>query len=691
LETCSVPCSIIVILLIIILCLCLCIWIPFGLIFGDNTYVIDPSARELDERTTPTPVVIRPTPYYQSEEPVLPGQGESGAAQARVLSLAAFETITTLDEIYVPGAHLRDLASRLRGVEDIPQTYVHQDGPYQVGDTKNFWVTNIDSRQKFQVAATARYETENLLFWIEEGVRFNQNDLGSLAETFQNEIYPTTRYFFGSESKPGIDEDPRIYVLFAGNLGSRTAGYFSSGDSQHPDLIPFSNGHDMFLLNSDHYSLRDPYLYGVLAHEFQHMIHANQDFNETAWLNEGLSELAVYLNGYYSGHFARAYAQNPGTQLNDWPDSSESARSHYGASFLFTKYFFDRFGEDALRALVSEQENGLKSIDRVLQQFEFYETESEYPMTADDVFADWVIANYIQDPGTGDGRFTYSELPDAPRPAYRERIRNCPTELMTRDVRQYAVDYIRITCPGDYTLVFEGSTEVRVLPVEPNSGSYYFWSNRGDMSNMTLTRSFDFSDIEGPLTLSYWTWFDIEQDYDYLYLLASLDGESWQILETPSGRMPDTLSNSYGWSYSGASGMTGPEWINETVDLSSYAGQEVWLRFKYLTDDAVNGEGFLLDDIEIPEIDYYSGFEEDDGGWEAEGFVRIQNVLPQTFRISMIHKGQEINVEQIALSGMNELELNIRIGTEFDEVILVVSGSTRHTRQPAAYQFQIHP
>jgi immune inhibitor A len=211
------------------------------------------------------------------------------------------------------------------------------------------------------------------------------------------------------------------------------------------------------------------------------------------------------------------------------------------------------------------------------------------------------------------------------------------------------------------------------------------------MSNMTLTRFFDFSEVEGPLSLSYWTWFDIEQDYDYLYLMASLDGERWQILETPSGEKPDPLSNSYGWSYSGISGENRPEWINETIDLSHYAGQQVWLRFKYITDDAVNGEGFLLDDIEIPEIGYSSSFEEDDGGWEADGFVRIQNVLPQTFRVSLIHKGEETLVEQFTLNDLNELELDLQIGSGLDEVILVVSGSTRYTRQPAAYRFSIQP
>ncbi|NJN43735.1 MAG: hypothetical protein HC806_02680 [Anaerolineae bacterium] len=126
---------------------------------------------------------------------------------------------------------------------------------------------------------------------------------------------------------------------------------------------------------------------------------------------------------------------------------------------------------------------------------------------------------------------------------------------------------------------------------------------------MTLTQQFDFSDHAGALTLSYWTWYDIETDYDYVYLLSSLDGENWQIITTPSGTAHDPSGNSYGWAYNGQT----RGWIQETVDISQLAGQEVYLRFEYITDAAVNGEGFLLDDVEISEIGYQTDFETDEG------------------------------------------------------------------------------
>jgi bacillopeptidase F (M6 metalloprotease family) len=71
---------------------------------------------------------------------------------------------------------------------------------------------------------------------------------------------------------------------------------------------------------------------------------------------------------------------------------------------------------------------------------------------------------------------------------------------------------------------------------------------------MTLTQSFDFTDHSGPLTLSYWTWYDTEKDFDFVYVEASTDGEHWQTLTTPSGTPEDLTGANYGWGYTGVSG-----------------------------------------------------------------------------------------------------------------------------------------
>ena len=227
---------------------------------------------------------------------------------------------------------------------------------------------------------------------------------------------------------------------------------------------------------------------------------------------------------------------------------------------------------------------------------------------------------------------------------------------------------------------------VDVIPVTPYSGDYYFWSNKGDEADMKLTKNFDFTNHEGPLTFSYFTWYDLEKDYDYLYLEISEDGETWTILETPSGTAEDPSGNSYGWGYNGATN----GWIQESVDLSDYSGKEIQIRFEYVTDAAVHGEGMVIDDISIPEIGYFTDFEKDEDGWKGEGWLRMNNVVPQTYRLSMITYGDRIDVVPIPTGEDLSAEVNLDIGDNVDHVVLVVSGTSRFSRQKAAYRIKIH-
>lgn len=596
------------------------------------------------------------------------------------------ETIETLQQALVPENNPSQLACQLKGTCNIPATMEPPTVPRVVGDRQKFWVTNVDTNENFQVDATLKYVTPHVYFWVEDGVSYDEGELKDLADAFDNKIYPTDREFFGSEWSPGIDGDVHIYILYARGLGSSVAGYFSSADELSPLIHPYSNAHEMFDFNADITNLGDSFTYGVLAHEFQHMIHFAQDRNETLWINEGFSVVAAFLNGYDVGGFDWLYLSNSDIQLNDWPNDQTATSPHYGASFLYLTYFLDRFGENATKAVVKDPVNGFDSIDNVLKQISATDPVTKQPITADDVFVDWAVANYVLDGKVGDGRYVYHNY-SAPNPASTtETLSDCPQSPLTRDVYQYGVDYIEINCPGDHTLHFEGSTIAGLLPVNAYSEKYAFWSNKGDDSDMTLTREFDFTNVSGPINFTYRTWYDLEKDYDYLFLEASADGEHWQILTTPSGTADNPSGNSYGWGYNGQT----DGWITEEVDLSQFAGQKVEIRFQYITDAGVNGEGFLLDDVRVDATNYAyaSDFESDDGGWIPSGFVRVENVLPQTYRLSLITKGDTTTVTYIPLNADQtaDIPLSLKSG---EEAILVVTGTTRFTRLPAAYQIEI--
>jgi hypothetical protein len=386
------------------------------------------------------------------------------------------------------------------------------------------------------------------------------------------------------------------------------------------------------------------------------------------------------------------YAFDPDIQLNDWPYNGADSAAHYGSSFLFLSYFLDRFGEEVTQALISEAENGLESVDLVLAQIGATDALTGMPITADDFFQDWLVTSYINDSSIGDGRYVYKGYSNVPYFSETERFDTCPVETTTRAVSQYGVDYVLFNCAGDYTLHFEGSLETSLLPEGPYSGDYAFWSNKGDESDMMLTRSFDLTNVSGPLDMTFRAWYDLEQDYDYLYVLVSVDGRVWDTLQTPSGTSLDPSGNSYGHAYNGLSGgRAQARGIEETVDLSAYTGKNIQVRFEYVTDAAANGEGFLLDDIAVPAIGYFSDFEQDDGGWDAAGWVRVRNALPQTFRLSLIiNRWSSAEVQRIDLGSDLSVDIPISLGPG-DEAILVVSGTTRFTRQMAGYQFEVRP
>lgn len=591
------------------------------------------------------------------------------------------ETLNTLSETSVPENDPYELACRLQAVCNVSTTV--QAKQYNVGDQETFWISNSDTAEHQQISATLMYETPHSYFWVEQGTEVDQGEMKRLMDTFENEIYPTDREFFGSEANPGVDGDPHIYVIYATSIGHNIAGYFSSADSFNPLVREYSNGHETYVLGTSQ-DLGDEYTYGTLAHEFVHMIQNASDRNDVSWMNEGFAEVGSFLNGYYAGGADWLYVQQPDMQLNTWVDNqSPDFSAHYGQSFLYLAYFLDRFGEEASKALTNNPENDLQSVDGTLADLNITDPQTGQVITADDVFMDWATTLYLKDGSVGDGRFDYKNYAEAPQVTAVESVSNCP-QTLSGTVNQYGMDYYSITCDGDYTLSFTGSTVVGLLPTSPNSGDYVFWSNRGDESAMSLTREFDFTNASGTINMSFAMWHDLETDYDYVFLEASTDGQNWEILTTPSGTAEDPSGNSYGWGWNGQTN----GWVTEEVDLSQFAGQTVQIRFEYVTDAALNGEGFLLDDVRIDAIDYTSDFEADDGGWQGEGFVRVANVLPQTYRLNLVIEGATTTVTPITLNPDQTAEIPLSLNNG-ERATLIMAGTTRFTRQPAAYQIEI--
>jgi len=257
-----VPVGLVGTFLVCAACVCLVVIGLFGLGLWTNIRINDGLNVNFGATPTAAPQVIRPTP-----------EGSSSVEGRESEVVVSSETLETLQNTIVPISDLRDLALRLEGKDNIPLTIVSPAGNLNIGSRKDFWVANVDTNENFQINTTLQYLTDRTYFWIQEGITYDEQDLQNLAETFDSEIYPITREFFGSEWTPGVDGDPHLYIVYAEGLGSNLAGYFSSADENHPLAHEYSNAHEMFLLNADNVGLNEEFAYSVLAHEFQHMIH----------------------------------------------------------------------------------------------------------------------------------------------------------------------------------------------------------------------------------------------------------------------------------------------------------------------------------------------------------------------------------------------------------------------------------
>ncbi len=555
--------------------------------------------------------------------------------------------------------------------------------PLSPGRLETFYVHDFTTQRTREIRARLVYAGPVAYLWVEEGLEPDPEAVRAFMEAFETDIYPTTRQYFGSEWKPGIDGDPRLHLLYVRTLEGGVAGYFASVDEWPRDVHPYSNQRELLIFSAQATGLQGPWARSLLAHELQHMIHWYQDRNESAWVNEGASELAALLNRGPAGFAVYSYLQEPDIQLNTWPDPQQGTLlPHYGASFLFLLYFWEQLGDDALRDLIAHPENGWDGIQAVLARY-----QPERSLEA--FFLDWLTANLLQDTSLGQGRYGYRSLDLDPLRV--QDVRSCPITL-EGVVSPFGVDVYRLACPGAWRLGLQAPATVALFPTAPRSGRFAFWSGYADGSEMRLTRRFDLSRVQGPVTLTYWTWFDLEPEYDFVYLLASRDGRRWEMLRTPSGTDANGVGNNYGWGYTGPSGgRRPPRWIREEVDLSAYAGGPVWIRFVYVTDAAVNYTGFLLDDVRIDALGYREDFESEDHGWEAEGFVRVTNRVPARYRWRLVHRGPEAFwVQDLPIEAGHRGEALVDIPQE-GETYLLITLLTRYTREPSPYTFTVQP
>jgi immune inhibitor A len=610
-----------------------------------------------------------------------PATTTSADASATPSSKARPQALPDLDNL--PSRDLLDLARRLGGLKDAPADPVNSSPQnLSVGDKHTFHLILMPSAGQGQevppnpvdVSATLRAVTPHAYFYVQDGQSVSQGELDKAAQAFEDTVYPEVTQAFGRELSPGIDNDVHI-TIFNGPLEG-AAGYFSDIDEYPKEIAPLSNEREMVYMDVSLGMGTDGYT-SVLAHELQHLVHFNGNANEDLWINEGLSVVSGSLpNG--EDDFGDTFLASPDTQLNEWDESGDNY-THYGAAGLFFRYLSLRStGTNPLHDLVFEKDKGITGIDDYLDKH--VSGFALRPPDFDMLFDSWTVDNYLNRP---DGY-----LPAGQGPAISATLDG--TKSGEGTVHQFAADYIEVDKPG--TLTFDGSETAPALAEQPHSGSGQWWSARGDSIDTTLTREVDLSAVHSA-TLRFWTWFDIEKWYDYGYVEVSTDGgDTWQVLRGQQTTDEDPVKQAYGPGYSGNSGGGDtPKWVEESIDLSPFAGQKVALRFEYVTDGGLNTPGWAIDDVRVPEIGL-SDDAETDGDWTANGFQRLTGPIAQKFAVQVIEVGGQTNVSQVELDSANDATIDLR-GPDQGVVksIVVIAAESEGTSEEARYSYSFSP
>lgn len=144
---------------------------------------------------------------------------------------------------------------------------------------------------------------------------------------------------------------------------------------------------------------------------------------------------------------------------------------------------------------------------------------------------------------------------------------------------------------------------------QAHSGTHAWFSGADNNLRNTLTRSVDLTSVSSA-NLTFWTMYDIEQNYDYGYLKVSTDnGTNWTTLATYSG--PSANQSSF---------------TMLSYNISAYAGRKILLRFEYVTDYVVVRRGWYIDDIAVAGIGFTDDVESGAGNWTAVGWTVAEMV-----------------------------------------------------------------
>jgi len=337
-----------------------------------------------------------------------------------------------------------------------------------LGEKNDFFVdSKYELNGKKTVSAFLKIISQKGYFYIEsewysglkeeERKKVNEN-LKNLAQEFDKTIYPKLTELYGPPWEPGIDNNPRITILFH-RMKKGVGGYFNNGDEYSRAENPRSNKREMVYLNTDNLSSEN--LKSYLAHEFTHLITFNQKnrlrgVSEDIWLNEARAEYSPTYLGYnkqYPGsnlqQRIKEFINSPSDSLTEW----QNQKADYGVVSLFTHYLVDHYGIEILSDSMHSKKTGIASINEALIKNGFEKNFSQ-------IFSDWTITVLLNDCSVGENYCYKNEnlknIRITPSLIFLPSTKKTNLSL-DYSIKQWAGHWYRVIGGrGDLKLIFDG-------------------------------------------------------------------------------------------------------------------------------------------------------------------------------------------------------------------------------------------
>lgn len=503
------------------------------------------------------------------------------------------------------------------------------------GGTKLFLDRNLSFKE-----FTLRSVGDNVEIWVAKDLAYGpdnpkpadivtQEQADKLRDEFDSNIYPVATDFFGTPDAldgshsplPGMVGLPEGYYEGSDKIIMLVDNVQDEGwnDPSYPFFVAgffwqtLENYMDRNIVTIDSNSwetrLEDTF-YGTTIHELQHLIQADNDGSEESWLNEGMSTFSEFLGGYGHGEGSiNFFLDHPENSLVNWDEHAVTKTgpetiADYGQTYLFQLYMYDKFGKEFIRNIaVDGEEQGIASIEKQLQL-------ADTGKTFTDVYQNFMTALALDDDKvSNDYKFDSIDLREMPiNAAGDKRGKTVDFEkaltFEKEGVPAWGGDFKELDFGKDVrALKFDG---VDFLPLQwetvgnpLDASEQVLHANNGDEADQALIFGATVP-TENP-TLTFDHYYDIEEQWDYAVVQVSTDnGETWTSLANENTRS-DVVEEGHPTIKENVPGFTGHklDWSTESFDLSAYAGQDVLVSFRNLTDWGYNDTGWFIKDINL--------------------------------------------------------------------------------------------